>query len=120
MKKFENEKMNLLLEFLLLNSLFYILDIFYKTKIVKENNELKSYFFYFLILPIFFSETIVSRNRDIHNLYHKYKTKKFIFLYLFVKKVFFVSVKGRILMVNSIAIIGLFNIRLGNSCFIRR
>lgn len=111
--------MNLLLEFLLLNS-FYILDIFYKTKVMKENNELKSYFFYFLILPIFFSETIVSLNRDIHNLYHKYKTKKFIFLYLFVKKVFFVSVKGRILMVNSIAIIGLFNIRLGNSCFIRR
>lgn len=119
MKKFEDEKMNLLLEFLLLNS-FYILDIFYKTKVMKENNELKSHFFYFLILPIFFSETIVSRNRDIHNLYHKYKTKKFIFLYLFVKKVFFVSVKGRILMVNSIAIIGLFNIRLGNSCFIRR
>lgn len=54
MKKFEDEKMNLLLEFLLLNSLFYILDIFYKTKIMKENNELKSYFFYFLILPIFF------------------------------------------------------------------
>lgn len=119
MKKFEDEKMNLLLEFLLLNS-FYILDIFYKTKVMKENNELKSYFFYFLILPIFFSETIVSLNRDIHNLYHKYKTKKFIFLYLFVKKVFFVSVNGRILIVNSIAIIGLFNIRLGNSCFIRR
>lgn len=56
MKKFEDEKMNLLLEFLLLNSLFYILDIFYKTKIVKGNNELKSYFFYFLILPIFFQK----------------------------------------------------------------
>lgn len=55
MKKFKNEKMNLLLEFLLLNS-FYILDIFYKTKVMKENNELKSYFFYFLILPIFFQK----------------------------------------------------------------
>lgn len=30
--------------------------IFYKTKVMKENNELKSYFFYFLILPIFFQK----------------------------------------------------------------